>query len=63
MRDEVRRDFERSAQALRGLVFGITMNLYSHVLPGIQEEAINELNAVLQGTPRPSSRRRKKGAR
>jgi integrase len=39
---------------------GITMNLYSHVLPGIQEEAINELNAVLQGQQKASGKRRRK---
>ena len=40
---------------------GITMNVYSHVLPGgIQEEAINELNAVLQGQQKASGKRRRK---
>ncbi len=42
---------------------GITMNLYSHVLPGIQEEAINELNAIFQQEPKLSGRRRQKKAR
>lgn len=37
---------------------GITMNLYSHVLPGIQEEAINELNAIFQNPVKKPGKRR-----
>ena len=33
---------------------GITLNIYSHVMPGMQEEAAQRIDSVLRGVISPS---------